>query len=96
MKPLIRVVASALLVGSLITAITAAPARADTGPGVATAITLSDACAKLADLIAFLASRPSGPLRDFLLAQARRLELRYCSSRESEQAHATTAARDAQ
>jgi hypothetical protein len=72
----IALLAASLAVTSTI--LTPATARAADVTAVSTTVTLADACAKLAELIAFLEARPAGPLRDFLLAQARRLELKYC------------------
>jgi hypothetical protein len=60
------------------TTLTPATAHADDGTVATTTVTRDEACAKLAELIAHLEARPAGPLRDFLLAAARRLDLRYC------------------
>lgn len=81
MKSAKRLGAIALLAASLATTdlvLTPATALAQNAAATST-ITLADACAKLAEAIAFLEGRPASPLRDFLLAQARRLEVRYCS-----------------
>lgn len=82
MKPIRRLGAVTLLAAALATtalAVTPASAAAAEEAVTSTTVTRDEACAKLAELIAFLEGRPSGPLRDFLLAAARRLELRYCS-----------------
>jgi hypothetical protein len=81
MKVTRRIGAVALLAASLAvtgTALSPATVVAADGAAVSTTLTLADACAKLAEAITFLEGRPASPLRDFLLAQARRLELRYC------------------
>ena len=57
----------------------ATPASASTTQAAnLTPPTIGQFCDGLADVIAFLESRPPSPLRDFLLAQARRLFERYC------------------
>ena len=81
MKSTRRLAAVALLAASLAATgvvLTPATALAAEEAASSTTITLDDACAKLAEAIAFLEGRPARPLRDFLLAQARRLEARYC------------------
>ena len=82
MKPIRRLGAVTLLAAALATtalAVTPASAVAAGEAVTSTTITRDEACAKLAELIAFLEGRPASPLRDFLLAAARRLELRFCS-----------------
>ena len=82
MKPIRRLGAVTLLAAALATtalAVTPASAVAAEEAVTTTTVTRDEACAKLAELIAFLEGRPTGPLRDFLLAAAQRLELRYCS-----------------
>jgi hypothetical protein len=76
-----RLGAIAVLAASLaVTGIVLIPstALAADDAAVSTTLTRAEACAKLADVITFLEGRPASPLRDFLLAQARRLELKYC------------------
>lgn len=82
MKSIRRLGAVTLLAAALATTGLAATSASAMPAGEAvssTTVTRDEACAKLAELIAFLEGRPAGPLRDFLLAAARRLELRYCS-----------------
>jgi hypothetical protein len=77
MKSIRRLGAVTLLAAAL--AVTPASAVAADQAVTSTTVTRDEACAKLAELIAFLEGRPASPLRDFLLAAARRLDLRYCS-----------------
>jgi hypothetical protein len=50
-----------------------------TPPVVIGTITIGEVCGGLSDVIAFLESRPESRLRDFLLAQARRVFEKHCA-----------------
>lgn len=67
--------ASALSMGLATTTVSASE---ETNLPVAASATLQDACQALSEVIEFLEQRPPSRLRDFLLAQARRLFATYC------------------
>jgi hypothetical protein len=79
MRSVTRQYAVVVLASSLAFGFPATVAAAPTaGAPLTVAVTLTDACAKLADAVAFLEGRPASPLRDFLLAVTRKLQTRYC------------------
>jgi hypothetical protein len=81
MKRLKRAAAVAAL-GGLLTLSPGLAARADARGAVepaATSVSLAEACSALSEAIEFLEGRPQSRLRDFLLAQARRLFATYCA-----------------
>ena len=78
MRSVTRQCAVVVLASSLALGFPAPVAAAPTA-GAPVSVTRTDACAKLADAITFLAGRPVSPLRDFLLAVTAKLQTRYCS-----------------
>jgi hypothetical protein len=52
---------------------------ARTSDATTSVATVGEVCGALSDAIVFLEGRPPSRLRDFLLAQARRLFSKYCS-----------------
>jgi hypothetical protein len=81
MRRLRRFGVAVVLASSLaltLTIATPASAAQSGSHAVGTQIRTFDPCVALSDYIHFLEQRPAGPLRDFLLAQARRLFDRYC------------------
>jgi hypothetical protein len=69
------ILAAALAAGAATTAVSASAALP-----VATEANVDDPCQALSEIIAFLEQRPPSRLRDFLLAQARRLFATYCAA----------------
>jgi ABC-type glycerol-3-phosphate transport system substrate-binding protein len=71
------ILAAALAAGAATTAVSAS---ADAALPVAMEANVDDPCQALSEIIAFLEQRPPSRLRDFLLAQARRLFATYCAA----------------
>jgi hypothetical protein len=81
MRSLRRMGITAVFASALaMTVVVVTPASASDGSATTATVTIEEACAKLSEAITFLEGRPQGRLRDFLLAQARRLFATYCQT----------------